>query len=329
MAKFEYEYNGYVYEIEADNEKSADEKFNQTISQYPTPENIEKTKKQQGQDKKWKEGIDKAQGPWQKTDAYMNAIFGRGNRTLENAIPGLKSMKEKIGPSVVKGVPVAGRYVPQTEELTEFEQNYPKTSKGLQLAGGTAATLPLFGGASKVMGPGFLKQYMGQFGVAAPLNVADTLARKDKNTTATDVSKDLLTAAGTSIVPAAATKLFGQSARQSAPDIGQFMRPGGTTMPSGAQVPPQWLRQPSSEIAPAMAGNISPERWRAGSALVGGALGYGHSMEGAILGALLGPSVYTAAAQPTLRALQHPSTQDILRSLMGQSHSQMQEMVQP
>lgn len=329
MAKFEYEYNGYIYEIDAEDEKSADDKFNKTIADFPTPEDQEKTKKHQGQNKKWKEGIDKAQGPWQKTDAYLNAVFGRANRTLREAPLGLDAMEKKINPSLIKGVPVAGRYVPQTEELSKFEEEHPYTSKGLQIAGGTAATLPIFGGASKVMGPGFGRQFMGQFGAAAPMNVADTLARKDKETTATDISKDILMAAGTSILPAAVTKGLGQSSRAATPNISDFMRPGGHTLPSGAPIPPPWAIQRGTNIAPSYGGSIPQRTLDAASALAGGALGYGHSIEGAILGTLLAPQASRLVGEPIIRGMQHPSTQDIIRSLMAQVPSQMQDPTQP
>lgn len=326
MAKFEYEYNGYIYEIEADDEKSADAKFNKTIADYPTPENIEKTKKEQGENKKWKEEINKAQGPWQKTNAYMNAIFGTANRQL-NRIPGVEAMGKKISPSVVKGIPIAGRYVPQTKELTEFEQNHPYMSKGLQIAGGTAATLPLFGGASKIMGEGFGRQFMGQMGVSAPMNVADTLARKGKDTSINDVSKDILWSAGTSVVPAALTKGLGQSSRSVTPNISDFMKPGGSTLPSGAHIPPPWAIQRGTQMGSAHGGALPQRTVDAMSSLIGGGVGGMHSIEGAILGALLAPQASRLVGTPAMNTLRHPSTQDILRSLMGQTHSQMQDVL--
>lgn len=322
MSKFQYQHNGYEYEIEADDEKSADEKFNSTIGKIPK----EKSGSQKAlEDTTYLEKMKNSPTMGGKIDNALNHVFRYGNRVLEENVPGLKTTKEAISPSLVKGIPIAGRFVPQTEELSEFEKKHPYIAKSLNVAGGTAATLPLAAGASMASGAGFIPQLAGQTAVSAPLNVLDTLAQKGKDITKEDVAKDMTMAVGTSMIPAAATKVFGQTARTIPQDMNSFMKPGGSTLPGGAPKPFPWAVNPASEIPGTAMNGMSPEMIRTLGSLGGGAAGYGlHGIEGMIAG-LIGGAPAAHALEPVLRGagrtMQHPSTQDILRSLMAQSHA--------
>lgn len=327
MAKFLYRHNGYEYQVEADDEKSADDKFTSIVNAVP------KEKKASEKALEDTSLIDKARNSpttYGKVDNILNYVFGYGNKVLDERVPGLKTMKEKVSPSLVKGVPIAGRFVPQTPELSEFEKEHPYVSKGLNIAGGTAATLPLAAGASMASGAGFLPQWAGQTAVAAPLNILDTLAQKGKNITDEDIKRDILMGAGTSVIPAGVTKIFGQTARKLPEDIGDFMKVGGSTLPSGAPKPYPWATKPASEISGTGMSGLSPDAIRTLGGLAGGAAGweYGHSMD-AILAGLVGGPYAAHALDPLLRAggrvMQHPSTQDILRALNAQVHSETKD----
>jgi hypothetical protein len=78
----------------------------------------------------------------------------------------------------LKGVPLAGAAVPQTQEMTDFEQAHPWGSKALQFGGGAVATAPLFGAA----GGATLGAIGRAAGLSGALSGADVGVRQLKDT---------------------------------------------------------------------------------------------------------------------------------------------------
>lgn len=334
MGKWVYTHNGYKYTVEADDETSADEKFNNQLKQFSANDSDAKKAKDEAQNKAWDDKLAQAQTPWEKTNAGMNAVFGRANRSLEDSIPGLKTAKEIVNPSLMKGVPIARHYVPQTEALSNFESEHPNVATGLRVAGGATAMLPLAGGAAAVSGARFMPQLAGQLAVNAPAQVADKMAEKGTlNLGTEDASKAMQKGILESLLPASVSKLFGQTARTAHPALPggdafqTFMRPGGHRLPSGAPSPSPWGAHPyaipGSQIPGSALAGISPATSNALHALAGGATGYhlGDSTGAALLG-LIGAGHVAPALAPFERAIghiaAHPSTQDILRALSAQ-----------
>lgn len=340
MAKFVYEHGGYKYEVEADDEKSADEKFYKSKEMAANEEEAKTRGQQELERNRWKTNLDNAKTPWEKFDAGTNAVIGTARQQLP--IPQwMKSLhnaqKDVISPSLIKGITPISSLVPQTPELTEFEKDHPNISTGLQIAGGTGAMVAPAGGVSKLMGGGFIKQFMGQDALNSTSHVIDTLMRKGKETSKEDLTHALGWGAVESVVPAALTKGLGQTARTSSKDyweyLRKFMSPGGskfgggapTAHPNSAMFSPQPISQASTGILPA----LNEQQIRAANAVVLGGLGaHSYGPLGAIAG-FAGAGAASPFIEPAERAmvrgLQHPSTQDIIRALMQQSEHQISQ----
>jgi len=157
-----------------------------------------------------------ASKPIEKTkEQKIKEVMNKWN--LIRFTPGGETIRDAVFPSIAKGIPVVGNFVPQTDELSSFEKEHPNWSKGLNAAGTIASILPLAAGAAARSGAGFISQWAGQTSVAAPLNVADTLAKKGKETTDKDIKNSMIMGGASSLVPAAVTKLIGQAAKSSFP----------------------------------------------------------------------------------------------------------------
>lgn len=113
-----------------------------------------------------------------KTDKMLTSIFGPINKAMRSLPLGLDTMEKEWMPSFVKGVPIAGQMVPQTKELTEFEENSPGTSTALRGIGGIASTLPMVAGVAARSAAGVLPQAFNQGMLGATLGVGDTIASK-------------------------------------------------------------------------------------------------------------------------------------------------------
>ncbi len=342
MAKFEYTYKGHVYEVEADDEKSADEKFHAHKDLAVNEEEAKVRGTQEIDRNRWKMNLDNAKTPYEKIDAGLNAVIGTAKQQLPSwfKIPGHETMKDAISPSLIKGITPLSSLVPQTPELTKFETEHPNVSTGLQMAGGTGAMVAPAGGVSKLMGGGFAKQFMGQEAINAPSHIIDTLLRKGKDTSKQDLTHALGWAAVESAVPAAITKGLGQTARMSSKDyweyLRHFMSPGGskfgggapTTHPNSALFSPQPVSQASTGIAPA----LSESQIKAINSAGLGALGaHSYGPIGALAG-FAGAQVAHPFLEPVekavIKGMQHPSTQDIIRALMQQSEHQVSQGAQ-
>jgi len=149
---------------------------------------------------------------WDKFDAAANLGLAKIRGYLPE-VPGHETMEKNISPSLVKGIPIAKQFVPQTSELTEFENKHPKLATGLNVAGAVGSTLPAAGAAASRSDAGYLNQFMGQTAVAAPLNAADLIAKKGTSATAKEGAKALGMGALTSTLPAAITGTIGQAPR--------------------------------------------------------------------------------------------------------------------
>lgn len=145
-------------------------------------------------DEKQKNIKSKPSGPMAgtKTDSMLTSIFGPVNRAMRSLPLGLDTMEKKINPSLVKGIPVAGQMVPQTEELTQFEENNPGTATALNLAGGVGATLPMSVGVAANTSAKLLPQALNQGMLGATLSTGDTLAEKGLETTGDEFNKSAM-----------------------------------------------------------------------------------------------------------------------------------------
>jgi hypothetical protein len=71
------------------------------------------------------------------------------------ALPGLAKEGVPFAKEVAKGVPIAGGFVPQSEDMTRYEQEHPTTATLANVGGAVLSTLPAFA-AAPAMGLGFL-----------------------------------------------------------------------------------------------------------------------------------------------------------------------------
>lgn len=297
---------------------------------------------------KYKKQLEEAKTPWQKIDAITNLTINQAKSQLPSwlKVPGHETMSEAISPSLTKGVPIARHFVPQTPELTEFEQKHPYISTGLNAAGTVGSMAAPLGGASNLVarstvpglgsGGNFLPQFMSQFAVNAPVNVADTAAKKGE-LTKEDLTHGLSWGAAESAVSPVLTKLFGQAPRMSNSGYWDYMRafmsPGGAHLPSGARAP-----APNSMFGPPVpragtalpqshiAASITPDQRHALTVLGAAAAGLPHSD---IAPFITGGAAHIA--RPLLdplergigRVIAHPTTQDIIRALTHQARQQL------
>lgn len=290
-------------------------------------------------EEKYKKSVREAKTSWQKFDAATNLGLNKLKNYLPS-LPGHETMEKAISPSLTKGIPVAGQYVPQTPELAKFEKENPKTSMGLNLTGAIGSTAPLAAGAATHAGGGFLKQLMGQTSVAAPLNAADLIAKKGNDATAKEGAGALGMGVASSVIPAGVTSAMGQSARTSYPwnslkdyveslkgQKGSLFGSGPSAPPIGAPPPwalntkggpqrgeniypsgapklpdPVWATQKGTQVS----GTDIPGAGRHLTTVLGGIAG-AHSGYDPLIGAMLGTVAGRTAIHPILEALSHTS----------------------
>jgi hypothetical protein len=255
---------------------------------------------------------------------------------------GGQTMEDIVSPSLVKGIPMAGNAVPQTEALSQFEGAHPWASKGLQAAGAVGSTLPLAGAAAAKAGGGFFNQLMGQTAVNAPLNAADLIARKGTDATAKEGAGALGMGVVSSVLPAGMTATIGQAPRTGYPwdrlknyvetlkgQKGDFFGKGSAPLPPGA--PPPWALtragtpSPRSTIFPGGAPKLPDPEWatKAGTKIPGSQIeGAGHNLStvaGALAGGMLAgdPMMGTAIGALAGRQALHPLLNHFLESGAG------------
>ncbi len=284
--------------------------------------------------------LEKQMGDKAKFDKY-NFMKGWGDQT--------------VFPSLTKGIPVAGKYVPQTPELTEFEKDHNRLATGLHVAGAIGSTLPASGAAAARAGGGFFNQLMGQTAVNAPLNAADLIAEKGSGATAKEGAGALAIGAASGALPALMTSTLGQAARTGYPwdhlqdyikslkgQKGDFFGTGSKAVPGA---PPPWVNpgggpvlgipQGGGPMAPMPASNVPrypsgaptiphPE-WatKAGTRIPGSEIpGAGHDLS-TVIGALAGgslagdPMMGTAIGALAGRQALHPLLNHVLETGAG------------
>ncbi len=202
MATFEIEHpTGGRYQVEAPDEQSAIDAINEHVSgigggKYAQPKMQPSQSNTQNVPFAW--------------DAMMNKLrTGQGQPVPGSAVKELKA----IGGELVKGVPMGGTYMPQTQEMTEFEQQHPTLSTMARIEGGTAATLPfgmgVSGLAAKTAYPLALNA-VGQTALGAGLSTGDVVAEKGGwgNISNDDIVKALMYGGGFGAIGPAVGKLI-------------------------------------------------------------------------------------------------------------------------
>ena len=276
-------------------------------------------------EKKYRKALDEAKTPWNKVDATINLLLNKAKSQLPG-IPGDQTMQEAISPSLTKGVPIARQFVPQTPELSKFENEHPYISTGLNAVGAIGSMAPAAGGASMAAaargGTGFMPQFGSQLAINAPVNIADSAAKHggfDKE----NLPRDLAWAGAQSAIPAAISSAFGQTQRATQEPywnlFRKHMEPGGHTFPSGAPKPfpttPTGTAIPQSHITASISPDTRSNLTTALGALAG--LHYG-DLPGAVTGGIIGKygrHVIEPLQDALGRGMANPSTQDIIRAL--------------
>lgn len=111
----------------------------------------------------------------------LAAVFGPINKLMRKLPLGLDTMEKKINPSLIKGIPIAGNFVPQTEELTKFEEESPTKAMLLRGVGGVGATLPMAAGVAGNIVNKAIPQAMGQGMLGGTLGFTDAVANNKLN----------------------------------------------------------------------------------------------------------------------------------------------------
>jgi hypothetical protein len=109
-------------------------------------------------------------------DAAASAQVARdvaAARTKQSVMPaeGRKEVEmplAALGGEALKGIPIAGHFMPQTDTMTQFETEHPRRAAAARMVGGMAASAPAFAAA----GPGLVANAL----VGGGLNAADTYA---------------------------------------------------------------------------------------------------------------------------------------------------------
>ena len=117
---------------------------------------------------------DKKYTPSPGPSSDLAKVFGPINKFMRKLPLGLDTMEKKINPSLVKGIPIAGNFVPQTEELSKFEENNPIGSGALRVAGGVGSMLPMAAGVAGNIANKAIPQAMGQGMLGGTLGFTDT-----------------------------------------------------------------------------------------------------------------------------------------------------------
>lgn len=158
-----------------------------------------------------------------KTDKILTSIFGPINKAMRSLPLGLDTMEKEINPSLVKGIPVAGQMVPQTEELTQFEENNPGVSTAFRATGAIGSTLPMAAGVAARSAAGVLPQAFNQGMLGTTLGVGDTIAAKG-----TELEKgDIEGAAGAGFAGGMGGSLLGRMITPTVPSRAVLGKVGG------------------------------------------------------------------------------------------------------
>lgn len=123
--------------------------------------------------------------------------------------------------SMVKGVPVLGKLVPENERQAEFERRNPVISTAAEMIGGTAATLPFAGAMALKTGTQFLPLASGQAAVGGLTSMADVAAEKGLDTTNKDIITALLYGGASGTIGPMAGKIISPTGRQA---WGEFVK---------------------------------------------------------------------------------------------------------
>lgn len=119
-------------------------------------------------------------------------IFKPINQFMRSMPLGLDIMEKNINPSLVKGIPIAGQFVPQTEELSQFEESSPVAATILRGAGGVASTLPMAAGVAGNISSKVLPQAFGQGMLGGSLGWGDTVTSNLINEEKQDPDKSFI-----------------------------------------------------------------------------------------------------------------------------------------
>lgn len=111
----------------------------------------------------------------------LAAVFGPINKFMRNLPLGLDTMEKKVNPSLVKGIPIAGNFVPQTEELTKFEEESPIKAGALRTTGAVGSMLPMAAGVAGQIVNKAIPQAVGQGMLGGTLGFTDTAVANKVN----------------------------------------------------------------------------------------------------------------------------------------------------
>jgi hypothetical protein len=265
-------------------------------------------------------------------------------------IPGAATMEDVVNPSLMKGILGVRHHVPQSENLSVFEETHPWASKGLQAAGTVGSMIAPSTNIAMRTPQTFGQQFAGQLALNAPMNLLDASSKalkQGQTPTKDELSKALMNATAESAIPAAFSRTFGQSPRLFPGDEGIAGRIATNRaragMISGGHMTPAEIEEQiaASHVGPHMtfphqgaAAGISDEAKRHLSTVLSTAAGgyLGHKFAGeAMMGMLAGGGLSEAAryalgglGERIGPAFRHPSTQDILRALAQQGTTNTQ-----
>jgi len=205
----------------------ADDPWEGFLDKSPTKE-LEQSEPHSGEKDVWAKYIDNAPAIKSIPEDQVKALKikeGMSKGSFTKWIPGGKFMEEGFLPNMVKGA-IPDRFAPNTPEMGNFEKEHPWAAPIARGTGAFAATAPILGKASMMAGPGVMRQFAGQFAASAPMGVAGTVINKGTDTSKEDLAKSVISSGVSSAIPALATGIFGQSARQSYPysDIGDYLK---------------------------------------------------------------------------------------------------------
>lgn len=93
--------------------------------------------------------------------------------------PNPLTMIKQIG----KGVPIAGHYIPQDEDMTNMEKNYPIATTLARGSGAVGSTVPLSAGMGALTGMKLIPAIVGQSALGGGLAAGDLVAQKGGDVT--------------------------------------------------------------------------------------------------------------------------------------------------
>jgi hypothetical protein len=282
-------------------------------------------------------------------DAYVR----RHTQAMRDYIDSLTGTKEQqplpgtVAREMVKGIPVAGRFVPQSDEMTRMEQEFPKTTAAANISDGVLSTAPLGAyTAGARAGPAGVKflQNVGRQGVFnTGLGELDTMAGhftsgdwKDYNATQAlrEAMRNSAIGFGTAGIGAALGKLVSPAAPPAVPARPKFTAKEQDYIDEAkdlsARIREMWSNPPPPGIKPTPAPTAAPvPPWLENTANpavfapIGAYLG---GEPGAVLGGFIGNGMETMLGNVsktpwgrtwlTNQIMNYPRNQAILNALM-------------